>query len=394
MSLTLGSLFDGIGGFPLAATRCGVDPRWASEIEPFPVEVTTHHFPTMKHLGDVTAIRGDQVEPVDIITFGSPCQDLSVAGKREGLDGARSGLFYEAIRIIDEMRRETSGRHPRIALWENVPGALSSNKGEDFRAVIEAFVNLVEPSAQVPVPRSGRWATAGMVRGGGWSLSWRVLDAQHFGVPQRRRRIFVIVDFGSERADEILFERQGVSGNSSTGDEARKGAAVDTASGAGGDGFPRVSGTLLASGAGLNRPAGCASEVDLLVPVAAAHPYEDIAKCVTAGTGKRYDYDTETLGPTSQVVAVDVRNLRETDVAGTLQAKSSGGYSLNYINPVRVEHRVRRLTPRECERLQGFPDDWTAGGSDSKRYKALGNSVAVPVVEWIMRRIVTTMEVE
>lgn len=138
--MRLGSLFDGIGGFPLAAQRCGIDPVWASEIEPFPIEVTKRHFPDMVHLGDVTQINGAEIEPVDIITFGSPCQDLSIAGKREGLEGDRSGLFYHAMRIIREMRIATNGQYPTFAIWENVPGALSSNKGKDFIAVVNSFV--------------------------------------------------------------------------------------------------------------------------------------------------------------------------------------------------------------------------------------------------------------
>lgn len=151
--LKLGSLFDGAGGFPFAAQQYGIEPVWASEIEPFPIAVTRKRFPQMQHLGDVGKINGAEIDPVDIITFGSPCQDLSVAGKRAGLEGERSGLFMEAIRIIKEMRRSTNGRYPTIAIWENVPGAYSSNKGEDFRAVLEAFCKVVDENADVPRPR-------------------------------------------------------------------------------------------------------------------------------------------------------------------------------------------------------------------------------------------------
>lgn len=151
-TMRLGSLFDGSGGFPLGGLLAGIRPVWASEIEPFPVRVTTKRLPFMKHYGDVSKMDGGKIEPVDIITFGSPCQDMSVAGRRVGLSGDRSGLFYQAIRIIQEMRRKTNGRYPRYIVWENVPGAFSSNKGEDFRSVLEAVIRIKEPEAKVPEP--------------------------------------------------------------------------------------------------------------------------------------------------------------------------------------------------------------------------------------------------
>lgn len=215
--ITLGSLFDGAGTFPFAAQQYGVKPVWASEIEPFPVEVTKKRFPEMKHLGDITKINGADIEPVDIITFGSPCQGLSAAGKRAGLDDERSGLFMVAIRIIKEMRGKTHGEYPKIAIWENVPGAFSSNKGEDFRIVLEELCKIEGGNASVPRPpkRGGRpvWNDAGLILGDGYSIAWRVLDAQFWGVPQRRRRIFLVADFGGQCAGEILFEREGLSRN-------------------------------------------------------------------------------------------------------------------------------------------------------------------------------------
>ena len=183
-ALTLGSLFDGSGGFPLGGLLAGIIPVWASEIEPFPIRVTTKRMPFMKHYGNVQTLDGASVEPVDIITFGSPCQDMSIAGKREGLDAARSGLFFEAIRIIAEMRVATNGKYPRYIVWENVPGAFSSNKGEDFRCVLESIAKVKDDEAHVPKPQ--KWEHAGFILGHGYSISWRLLDAQFWGVPQRR----------------------------------------------------------------------------------------------------------------------------------------------------------------------------------------------------------------
>lgn len=211
--LTLGSLFDGSGGFPLGGLLCGIEPLWASEIEPFPIRVTTKRIPQMKHYGDINKLNGAELPPVNIITFGSPCTDMSVAGKRAGLDGEQSVLFYEAIRIIKEMRCKTDGRYPRYAVWENVPGAFSSNKGEDFKAVLETVIGVKEPSTSVPLPEKGRWPYADIYMGDGWSVAYRTIDAQYFGVPQRRRRIYLVADFAGGCAGEILFESEGVSRN-------------------------------------------------------------------------------------------------------------------------------------------------------------------------------------
>ena len=211
--MKLMSLFDGSGGFPLAGALSGIIPVMASEVEPYPIAVTRSRFPEMKHIGDVSKINGAEIEPVDVITFGSPCQDLSVAGKRAGLDGERSGLFMEAIRIVKEMRGATDGKYPTFILWENVPGAFSSNKGEDFRVVLEEIVKVVEPGATMPPADKGRWPYADVYVGEGWSLAYRTFDAQYWGVPQRRRRIYLVADFRGERAGEILFEREGMRGD-------------------------------------------------------------------------------------------------------------------------------------------------------------------------------------
>ena len=567
---------------------------WASEIVPECVSVTKKHFPDMEHVGDITKLHGGKLPPVDIITFGSPCQDLSVAsGKRLGLAGERSGLFLEAIRIIREMQEATNGEYPKFALWENVPGALSSSSRRDFKAVLEAFTE-----AEVPMPGSGRWANAGMVRGRGADLAWCVYDAQYFGTAQRRRRIFLIADFRGQRSGEILFVPKSLSGYFAAGGTPRQGPAAYAQSGAGtagagdvipaismrircgcegggkgpllqieksgtlatgndqylfapkdaveilndqggdslcvekggvsptlrsqthgnlpitayaiqgsmigradgngpqGDGInenvsftlntidrhavcmgtgqanagileeqsptltaaheqpivthPQIAGTLCASGAGLSRPAGQGNELDFCV-VSAGFKHkagsqsgsigfqEETAPTLLAGQQSAvmkayvigayhsggmlsdnpksgfYEADTSrTLdlnggnpccnqggmavvegadGP--EAAAVDCRNLRETDeVSGTLLAKAaSGGYSLNYQNPVRTGLCVRRLTPTEAERLQGYPDGWTETGadgraiSDTKRYQMLGNSVAVPCVAYIMQGI-------
>jgi DNA (cytosine-5)-methyltransferase 1 len=234
VTLKLGSLFDGSGGFPLAGVLHGVEPVWASEIEPYPIKVTKARFPGMKHLGSVLDVNGAEVEPVDIITFGSPCQDLSVAGKQAGLHkGERSNLFFEAIRIIKEMREAHDGLYPRVAIWENVPGAFSSNKGADFQAVLEAFAQVCDPTAHVPMPERSKWHPSGAIVGNGWSIAWRTLDAQYWGVPQRRRRIYLIADFGSERAGEILFEQEGVRGDSAESGTAGQSAAGDPEGSAG-----------------------------------------------------------------------------------------------------------------------------------------------------------------
>lgn len=234
-SITMGSLFDGIGGFPIAAVRNGIVPLWASEIEAFPIEVTKHHFPNMIHVGDITQLNGAELPPVDIICGGSPCQDLSVAGARAGLAGERSGLFLEQVRIVKEMRAadELRGRtakliRPRFMVWENVPGAFSSGtkKGEDFRIVLEEIIGVGFCGIHVPRPDSGAWGPAGTcVLGDAFSMAWRCLDAQYWGVPQRRKRIFLVADFGGQCAEQILFNAESLSGHSPQGEGAGQGTA-------------------------------------------------------------------------------------------------------------------------------------------------------------------------
>ena len=223
--LTLGSLFDGIGGWLVSAVDCGIEPLWSSEIEKFPLTVTKHHFPDVKQVGDIRNLDGGVLPPVDIICMGSPCQNLSLAGKREGLDGKQSGLFREATRIIHEMRKATDGKYPRFVVWENVPGAFSSNKGMDFRVVLQEI-----GQTEIPMPQNGKWANAGMAELPQCEIAWCVLDAQYWGVPQRRRRIFLVADFAADGrcAAEILFEPESMSGHPAESESQREGTAERT----------------------------------------------------------------------------------------------------------------------------------------------------------------------
>lgn len=235
--LTMGSLFDGIGGFPLAALRKGIEPIWASEIEPFPIKVTKLRFPEMHHIGDITLLNGARIQPVNVVTGGSPCQDLSIAGKRAGLAGERSGLFMEQIRIIKEMHAKYGKDYPRFMVWENVPGAFSSNFGEDFWAVLEETAKIADETITIPEPtkkwdkKANRWRyiwnTVGCIMGGGWSIAWRVVDAQYWRVPQRRRRIYLVADFGGQSAPEVLFKREGLSRYLAESGEARERIAAN-----------------------------------------------------------------------------------------------------------------------------------------------------------------------
>ena len=241
--LTMGSLFDGSGGFPLGGLISGIRPVWASEIEPFPIRVTTKRLPFMKHYGDISQMDGGKIEPVDIICFGSPCTDMSVAGRRAGLDGKQSVLFYQAIRIIKEMRCATNGKYPRWICWENVPGAFSSNGGLDFKAVLDSILGIVEENVQVPFPDKG-WPQSDLYMGEQWSIAYRVLDAQYWGVPQRRKRIFLIGDLTGQCAGEVLFKSEGLSGYSAESFRAWQGATGGFEEGSGATGFDGYNASL------------------------------------------------------------------------------------------------------------------------------------------------------
>ena len=206
----------------MACKRVGIKSLWAAEIEKFPIEVMQKHFPHIKQVGDITKLSGYDLEPVDIITAGSPCQDFSVAnGNRTGLHGKRSGLFCKAIDILHEMREATKGEKPRFFIWENVPGVLSCNGGLDYKEMLQEIVQ-----DKIPMPDSGKWANAGMVRGRTVNCAWRILDAQYWGVPQRRRRLFLIADFGGQLSEKILFKPESLFGDSAPCENTEKGTAV------------------------------------------------------------------------------------------------------------------------------------------------------------------------
>jgi DNA (cytosine-5)-methyltransferase 1 len=559
--MTLGSLFDGIGGFPLAAVHCGGVPVWASEIEPFPMRVTKLRFPDMIHVGDITKLDGAKLPPVDVICGGSPCQDLSVAGLRKGLAGERSGLFMDQVRIVKEMRAEDERRgvsddfiRPRYLVWENVPGAFSSANGEDFRAVIEEIVHIKDSTCHVPRPDTGRWESAGAaILGNQFSLAWRVLDAQFWGVAQRRRRIFLVADFGGLTAPKILFEQERLPGDPAEGQDQGKGVTAAAGNSSADSGGSRVaeekqvdifavhidqreetinlngiSGALMATtnmqmqtfvAEGMRKFESAEKEeclclndqggerMDVSVDVTATlragmsgHPPLVMGiQQGSAGTEEIPDpaltEEAETGGNNQQILfenhGIDARYTGPHEVAPTMSARygtggnnvplvsdmpesyciagniidrevQNGGNGLGcqpdisytltsadrhavfsrqrsdeflqnrvtatqsarqhkdatdlvcepYQNTVGtigytdhkginnqyvsedkciVENRklIRRLTPLECERLQGFPDHWTdiPGASDSARYKALGNSVAIPCVDFVLRGI-------
>lgn len=340
--MKLMSLFDGSGGFPLAASLCGIEPVYAAEVEPYPIAVTKNRFPKMKHLGDVSKVKGGEIEPVDIITFGSPCQDMSIAGKRAGLKHAdmgddettRSGLFLEAIRIIKEMREATNGVYPRYAIWENVPGAFSSNRGEDFRTVLEEFIRVKEKDAVMPdVPKAG-WPYADCYSGNGWSLAYRVFDAQYWGVPQRRRRIYLVADFRGQRAGEILLKPEGLRRNSAQsgthGQETARCAknSVGTAIG----GVDRYNQSFLSGLAQTLRASGGGDCIPtVLAPVAVychqGNGIDRAGKCLTA-------YSFDSLSSNSMKSKNPHSGCRAVEIAKTLDtgypdpSKNQGGIAI------------------------------------------------------------------
>ena len=336
--MTLASLFDGSGGFPLAGALSGIRTVWAAEVEPYPIAVTRSRFPMMQHLGSVTEVHGDKVQPVDVITFGSPCQDLSVAGKRAGIhDGQRSNLFFEAIRIIKEMRAATNGRYPTFAVWENVPGAFSSNQGDDFRCILQEFVEICG-NGTVPRPDKGKWKSAGEVVGDGYSVAWRQLDAQYWGVPQRRKRIYLVADFAGGRAGEILFEREGMQGHPAACGTTGQGAAAYAAGSAG-------------------RRLESLNPLDQSKRVYRSQKFGEYADDGTASTIAARDFKSPRDLVVTTYFGVDLRNAKlDVEKTHTLQAGQTP-YVLFSGKPPR-KYSIRRLTPLECCRLQGFPDGW------------------------------------
>ncbi len=444
----------------MAGAMCGFTPVWASEIEPYPIAVTKTRFPNMKHLGDISKINGAAIDPVDIITFGSPCQDLSVAGKRAGLkhedngddETTRSGLFMEAVRIIKEMRNATNGKYPTFALWENVPGAFSSNKGEDFRLVLEELIKIAEPNAvMLEVPKSG-WAYADSFSGDGWSLAYRVLNAQYWGVPQHRRRIYLVADFRGQCARKILFERKGLRGGFTESGAPWQGITPDAKRGVGADdriGADQYNAVILGdtiSTLGVNcgmshgrqcvlepqtaytlkirsgcegggkgalvqedksATIACNNDQYLFQPIIDAHILDDqggsqIAvrndgrsptlraethenlPCVLAldrasfnqGKNAQYDFEISDKGVNSPLVAKgpsavcynfdptasrDAGDYISENVSNPLINGTCPGHkrAVCYYDPNnKTRYIVRRLTPTECARLQGFSDRW------------------------------------
>lgn len=395
-TLTLGSLFDGSGGFPLAGMLSGIKPVWASEVEPFAIRVTTKRLSEMEHFGDIRSLSGADLPPVDIITFGSPCQDMSIAGNREGISGSRSGLFFEAIRIIQEMRCKTDGKYPRYAVWENVTGAFSSAKGADFRAVIEELIRIKWETVFVP---QTKWTGAGEILGKDDSLAWRVLDAQYFGIPQRRRRIYLVADFGGRRAGAVLFKPDRLQGN-----PAARFASWQELTHALEDRLGKT-GALAGDLSGLSPKAEHTETPKEEQMVFEHHPADSriqgplsVAPTMTAhyGSGgnnpplvmKPFAYGFNTLHRENGSGRYGYR----TEIAKTLDTKgimptchqggiavvepcygaSSGSFSESHEECaptllasddkhtpiVNKERLVRRLTPTECARLQGFPDSW------------------------------------
>ncbi len=498
--LTLGSLFDGIGGWLVAATKSGVKPLWSSEIDEYPAAVTKYHFPDVKQYGDITQIDGKKIEPVDILCAGSPCQDLSVAGKRAGLEGNRSSLFHEAIRIMREMRKKTNGEYPKYFVWENVPGAFSSNRGQDFRAVLEEVTE-----GKIPMPKSEKWAESGMVRSSKCTVEWRVLDAQYWGVPQRRKRIFLVADFTGRCAREILFERESLSGHPAESQGERKGsprnaetspdcAVVRMRAGCPGGGKGALvsmeKSLTLATGNDQTLFTGIKDKMitcyNMGQPSNDFEPYTEgggvsptlisrmgtggnqvpIVHCLNDQGGKvmsvsknktatlraenhghppivhsyalqgsmigrklengpqgdgineevsftlntidrhavaycmGHDERSATFVPnkTDPLTASDYKQppvVSYQKTVGALCFDDYKGINNQYVGQDKcvIHNQVRKLTPTECERLQGLPDGYTdiefngKPAPDSRRYKALGNGMAQPCADFVIRQI-------
>lgn len=427
---TLLSLFDGSGGFPLAGALCGITPKYASEVEPYPIAVTRSRFPDMIHLGDVSKVHGWNIDPVDVVTFGSPCQDMSIAGKRAGIknenvgdeETTRSGLFHEAGRIIREMREATNGVYPAFAVWENVPGAFSSNKGEDFRCVLETLIQIVEPGAVMPTVPKGGWPYFDYYCGDGWSLAYRTFDAQYWGVPQHRRRIYLVLDLTGQRAGEILFKRPGLRGYFETGGTPWQGTASNAPGSAGAGDLPIPYTLKIRSGCeGGGKCSASNSGTQLAPTVCVAYDARGNGDGKTASTitgdheSRITDYTTvvciqgNTIDRNAQqngfginedvsftLNAVDRHGVAYVMAHGQANAEickdcsptlncnheqlivfdkevynsgsgATGGHYISEGGPapsLRTEHPpgvciryiVRRLTPTECCRLQGFPD--------------------------------------
>ena len=364
----------------------------------------------MEHLGDITKISGYTVPTVDCIIGGSPCQDLSVAGKRAGLDGERSGLYIEQVRIVKEMRKkdELGGRadvdiRPRYMVWENVPGAFSSNKGEDFRVVLEELANVKDKNAVIPMPPNRKWTNSGCIMGDGWSIAWRVLDAQFWGVPQRRRRIALVADFGGQSAPEILFVRESVSGHSEPSEPKAQEASSDASNGAGEYGCIGVDiyNTRLTGDTACSLTAeGCnstGSSPKVMLP-AEVYRQGGFSDFVEGEVGTLRASGGDLGGGSENLIAfhllqdpISIVDATPCLSAGSKTGQASIGMLQDYI--------VRRFTPLECERLQGYPDGWTDIGeyidtngkkrqtSDAARYKALGNSIALPPWKWVLKRL-------
>ena len=472
--LTLGSLFDGSGGFPLAAIFSGIKPIWASEVEPFPIRVTQKNLPQLIHLGDIKDIDGSEIEYVDIISFGSPCQDLSIAGKRTGLEGEKSNLFYEAIRVIKEMRCKTNDKYPRYLLWENVPGAFSSNKGEDFRCVLEEVARIKDTNIKLSRPE--KWSKSGEILGDDFSIAWRVLDAKYFGVPQRRRRIFLIADLNGRSASQILFEQTGLPWDTGEGKEKgkrnsktterciNKTVCLNDQGGQRMDISEEITGTLRAKAG--NPPYVFENHSQDSRYKGPLKETPTLASRLGQG-GNNQPFVVYDIRQTSKNTKNERHNIYKCDVSRTIDTsgntpiRNQGGvaivediYSMSknshftranknissslvatdYKDPPLVNQKlVRRLTPKECGRLQGFPDCWCENleienptdsdikfwrqvfdkdaelkglknkktdkqiikwlrnpHSDSAEYKMWGNGIALPCAVYIFKKLVNS----